>query len=497
MSLIVTSLAIPVVSFAVGEKFPDVPDAGFTIVSRGPMELIVTQSGEIDSADNDILISKCEWSTRLLSIVPEGTWVEEGDIVAELDSSEIRKRHQERAVLLVNAKARLADAQEDLQIQKLTNESLLADSALQLRLAELQLDGYLKAEYPQKLHELEAAVALAEEELTRAKKKHDFVTGMVRLGYRTPTDRESERINVLKKEQALELANDKLTVLRDFTHQRTLTQYTAIAEETRRELDRVKLAAKAAILRREILVRSRERSHQIYDDYQKRLEKNIAACTIRASKAGEIIYARERSSSSSRIDEGSSVRYLQALATIPDRDRLQVKLRLHESNIRLIDKDQPALIQVDANPDHVYQGHISHISTVPMSGRYPNYHLREYRVTVDLDADPEMSRTIAPGMTASVNIVAAQRQATLQVPVQAVVEVGDEYLAFVRNNGEIEHRIVKVGISSDDKLEITEGLDEGEEVVLKPRVTCAQRIVALQRTLQKGDENSYWLSLVR
>lgn len=495
--LVGTCVALPVATFAVGEKFPPIPEAGFSLVTCGPMELVVSQVGEVDSADNDILINQCEWSTRILSIISEGSWVEAGDIVAELDSSELRTRLQERAILLVNATAKLADAQEDLNIQKLTNESILAGAELQVRLSKLQLEGYLAAEYPQNLHSLEAAVALAEEDLTRSKKQLNFVKEMVQLGYRTAADREGERINVLKKEQSLTLATDRLKVLRDFTHERTLTQLNAIAVEAQRDYERVEFASKASILRREINLRSRERSTEIYQAYQDRLAKNIAACTIRASKSGEVIYAKASSTSSSRIDEGSSMRYLQAVATIPDRDRLQVKVRVHESNIRLIEVGQPVVIKVDATGLVQYSGHVSLISRVPLSGSYPNYHLREYRVTVDIDADPEMSRTIAPGMTATVNIIAAQRQSTPQVAVQSVVEIGEDYYAFVKKGDEIRPRVVKVGISSDSQLEVIEGLEVGEVIVQKPRVTCAQRIASLQQAGLSDSDQNYWLSLNR
>ncbi len=493
--LAATSITIPVVTLAVADKYPAVPDEGFAIVTRGPMELLITQSGEVDSADNDIVVSQCEWSTRVISIVPEGTWVEKGDIIAELDSSSIKERFQDRAVLLVNATARLADAQEDLRIQKLTNESILADAKLQLRLSKLQLEGYEQAEHPQKLHQLEAAAVLAEEELSRGEKQLEFVEDMVRLGYRSQSERDKERINVMKKKQALELATDKLNVLKDFTYERTLTRLKAIALEAEREFERVKLASKASILRREISVRSRERSYRIYKDYQDRLEKNIAACTVRATKSGEVIYAKTSSSSTSRIDEGSSMRYLQPIAKIPDRDRLQVKLRLHESNIRLIRTDLPTTLKVDAIGLDQFQGHVSHLSTVPLAGRYPNYHLREYRVTVDIDADPEMARTLAPGMTATVNIIAEQREAALHTPVQSIVEVAGQHVAFVRQGENLEHRVVEVGISSDEKIEILSGLEEGEEIVLKPRVTCAQRIVSLQKQFAESPDQNFWLGM--
>ena len=155
------------------------------------------------------------------------------------------------------------------------------------------------------------------------------------------------------------------------------------------------------------------------------------------------------------------------------------------------------MIQVDAAGEQRYLGHVSHISTVPLSGRYPNYNLREYRVTVDLDADPEVSRSLSPGMTATVNIVADRRDSTIQASVQSVVQVGDKHVAFVRNGDEVQHRVVELGISSDSQVEILSGLEEGEEVVLKPRVTCAQRIVFLGKEFTNGHQQSYWLSMVR
>jgi len=196
-------------------------------------------------------------------------------------------------------------------------------------------------------------------------------------------------------------------------------------------------------------------------------------------------------------DEGSSIRYLQAVATIPDRDRLQVKMRLHESNIRLIHANQQAIIQVDAAGEQKYSGHVSHISTIPLSGSYPNYNLREYRLTIDVDVDPEVSRSLSPGMTATVNIIADRRDSTLQTSVQSIVEVGGKYVAFVRKGDEILHREVEVGIFSDNQIEILSGLEEGEEIVLKPRVTCAQRIVSLEKEFTDGNPQSYWLSMVQ
>ena len=284
---VVLAIGGPVISYATSEVFPPVPNDGFTVVTRGPMEQVIKQSGSLESAKNAVLISECEWTTKVIWLAPEGSWVEKGDIVAELDSSEIQARFDERQIRLLNAESLLHQAIGDVEIQMLRNESVYADARLQARLANLQLEGYVNAEYPQELHQLESAAALAEENLSRAEETFEYVSEMVALGYNNQDDRESERLKLLKAEQTFELAQDRLRLLKQHTYERTLTELEAIDAEAQRELQRVESAGRSALLSREVSLKSRQRSYEIYRAYQERLQGNIDACTIRAPQAGE------------------------------------------------------------------------------------------------------------------------------------------------------------------------------------------------------------------
>lgn len=485
---------IPVVSFATGEPFPAVPEDGFTRVTRGSMEVVLSQAGEIESARNVFLTNRCEWNTTLISLVPEGTWVEGGDIVAELDSSDLRETLKERTVRFVNAEAELNQAQEDLLIQKLTNESQIADAQLQVRLSELQLDGYETAEFPQEMHELEREVAIAEETLSRTRKQYRFVSNMVERGYRNRSDLESERIKLLKARQELETARDQLRLLTDHTYERTIKEFQEQHTEAKRNLERMQMAANAALLSRQVRLQSRKRSFAIHKSYIERLQESIDACVIRAPSAGEVVHGRaSRRRSSKPLEEGDQVRFRQTIVKIPDREQLTVEIRLHESQIRMVELGQPTEITVNATADERYRGRVSEVATVPLSGRFPNYHLKEYRVVVDVDAKGERARRLAPGMTANVNIVAARRKHAVQVPIHSVAEVAGRHVAFVRVGDNLEHRNVDVGIVNDDTVEILAGLEEAEEIVLKPRVTCAQRLIALEnRYLNETAQASAW-----
>ncbi len=54
----------------------------------------------------------------------------------------------------------------------------------------------------------------------------------------------------------------------------------------------------------------------------------------------------------------------------------------------------------------------------------------------------------------------------VQVPVVAVMEEGGEYHCFVKQGSKYAKRKVKIGMSNDDSVEITEGLKPNEIVCL-------------------------------
>ncbi|MDP3495950.1 MAG: efflux RND transporter periplasmic adaptor subunit [Hyphomonadaceae bacterium] len=80
------------------------------------------------------------------------------------------------------------------------------------------------------------------------------------------------------------------------------------------------------------------------------------------------------------------------------------------------------------------------------------------------------------GMTAQVYIVQASAKDALTIPSSALERRGREgyFAKVVKENGEIEQRAVKVGINTNVTAQITEGLSEGEKIVVA-EVTADQK----------------------
>lgn len=84
---------------------------------------------------------------------------------------------------------------------------------------------------------------------------------------------------------------------------------------------------------------------------------------------------------------------------------------------------------------------------------------------------------LKPGMTASATVVFAQKENVLAVPNRAIRIQGQSRVVDVLVDGRTEARTVKVGLSSDQVTEITEGLAEGEQVVIPGTTTATSSTV--------------------
>ena len=76
-------------------------------VKRGPMVISVTQRGNLSAKNAEQVRNELEGRTTILSLVPEGSRVEEGDVIAELDVSETEDRRVQQEIAVQNAEAAL------------------------------------------------------------------------------------------------------------------------------------------------------------------------------------------------------------------------------------------------------------------------------------------------------------------------------------------------------------------------------------------------------
>ena len=154
-------------------------------------------------------------------------------------------------------------------------------------------------------------------------------------------------------------------------------------------------------------------------------------------------------------DVGEYVTTSTKVATIVRTNPLRVRIDVPEQTLSSIQGGQSVSVNVSAYPDKSFSGRVHHISpSVTPNSR-----------TMTVEAEVENNEGILkPGQFATVRILQPQTSPALLVPARAVrTEAGTNYL-FVITSGHAEKRIVQLGQTEGDLVEIKSGLTGQEQV---------------------------------
>ena len=139
-------------------------------------------------------------------------------------------------------------------------------------------------------------------------------------------------------------------------------------------------------------------------------------------------------------------------------DRLVASVQVDEADIGKIKKGQNTWITLDAFPDERLKGRVTKISR---EGSLVS-DVVEYEVMVE---PLKVPRHWASGMTANVEFVVEKKDSVLVIPKTAVKENEGENFVMVFADRPMPRRI-KTGITDGKSIEVTEGLMEGDNVIV-------------------------------
>jgi HlyD family secretion protein len=197
-------------------------------------------------------------------------------------------------------------------------------------------------------------------------------------------------------------------------------------------------------------------------DRQRLIERQIERCTIRAPHDGFVIYIYDYNRQL-RIEEGMTVYQGQDLFYLPDLEHMEAMAMVHESVVDQVRPGMRARVRIEGLRDEVLEGRVTSVAQLPTQNMFND--LRYFYTEVVLDKVP---RGVLPGMTAEVEIATDQRFDVLSIPIEAMAYEEGQEVCYVASEEGVERRELKVGQSTRDRIEVIEGLDEGEQIVLNP-----------------------------
>jgi RND family efflux transporter MFP subunit len=188
-------------------------------------------------------------------------------------------------------------------------------------------------------------------------------------------------------------------------------------------------------------------SHRVetLTNYQEIISPFNGVVTMRYADTGSLIQAGTASNTQSM-----------PVVRVAQSDLLRLRMPVPEADVPYIHEGGEVQIKVNAT-GRTFTGKIVRFS------RALDTDTRTMLTEVDV---PNPDLVLSPGMYAETMIQLQQKDDTLTLPAQAVVQSGDQaYVLVVDSTNHIEKRNVTLGIQTADRMEILSGLHDGERVI--------------------------------
>lgn len=367
-------------------------------VTKGPIEIKVHTSGQLEAEKSENIVVPAELSSRYVGIyeikiadlVEEGTVVDSGQFVASLDHKTVEE-------LITKAKDELELSMTALQDAKLDTNLNMSNARDQLINSASDVDEK-KIIVAESVYESPSVIKKAKMDLQKAERK----LIQEKMGYK------------LKERQA-----------------------------------------KAKVDRN---IMDLQQKQQRVDD----LIKLNEALTIRAPKRGMVIYAKDRMGSKIQIGSSVDPYSYKIIATLPDMTKMISKTFVNEIDIAKIKKDQKVDLSIDAFPDKELKGEVISVANIGQSTPRSDAKVFEVKIRIfgtDPLLKPAMttSNTITTGVYTDQLIIPTEAvfvNDTIKYVylkkkelIRQIVDLGNENENFV---------IVNKGLSEGDVLVFNE-----------------------------------------
>lgn len=139
-------------------------------------------------------------------------------------------------------------------------------------------------------------------------------------------------------------------------------------------------------------------------------------------------------------------------------DRVQVVISVTEKVINKIQKGESLDITIPSIGNDSFHGVVSTVN--------PAVDQKTLTYSIHIDVDNK-GRLIKPGMTAKVGILTELHQNSILVPISSVLTNDNGSFVFVIQDGQAVMKYVNTGITSGSEMEILDGINEGELLVIK------------------------------
>jgi len=411
-----------------------------------------------------------------------GDKVEAGQVLAELDTSELALQVQAGEAALKSAQAKLALAQRGsdpnevaaakarLEAAKKGGPTAADIAAARARvesarqnLADIQngLDPITKAKL---------ALDQAKNNLWAAQLDRDGIGGQVESGRAGQYQLDSANARVLNAEIAVQQAQQAYDAAVANQTNTPLAQAQAQLKEAEAALQKLLnstytqdvAAAEAAY--QKAVAGPTEEDLIIAQASVDTAQVNLEQAKLKLKNA-QLIAPFGGIVTAVNIQPGQQAGTSTAAIELADTDHLEIVVNMSEVDLPKLKVGQDAEITLDALPGKILAGKVTQIAPAGVLQQG----VVNYPVTIALTT---LDSAVKAGMTANLSVIVERKENVLVVPNRAIRTQGRQRIVTVAYEGQQIQVPVQTGMSNEAQTEITGGLKEGDEVILNTTTTA-------------------------
>ena len=451
---------------------PEVAERPTYTVQRGDVIDTVTFNGRVSPTIEEELYF--ETNGRVIDVlVKRNDLVEEGQLLAELDNADLQRQLEQAQISLNTAQSNLdsaleavqkqrSSAQGQLDIQRLQLQKLqgsLGALDLEVQLAKARLDAALAGPTPQDVAIAQSNLEQARNSLWAAQASRDSVCG-------TPSAQcDGAQANVQRAEESVRVAELNLEKVKAGPTELEILSLRAAYEralQNRRnaDIDIAVLERQIEMAEESLALMAAEVDPQVTASVEQnklaveRLEAQLAATRIVAPFAGRITTVS--------VTEGTDAQAFKTVMVISDESELEITAEPTTAQLDKMAEGMTAQIVLSQYPGQVLTGTIYQLP-YPYGGGGGS-DLQDVDKKTRISFEPG-DLDLKPGDLVKVDVTVAEAADALWLPPAAIRTYSGRSFVVVQD-GDTERRVdVTIGIQGLDRVEILEGLEEGQVVV--------------------------------
>lgn len=424
------------------------PDYQLVPAGRGDISATVSAIGVV-LPEREASLSFQAAGTVVEVAVDPGAQVEAGQVLAALDTADLELALRQAEIGLRQAQAQVQ------QLDQRPSDSDIAAAQAALDSAKAAYQQLLRGVDKDQLAAAEAQVKQARAALEQAQAAYNMVKDLPNVAMLP------QSLQLQQATNSYEVAQANYRVASKGATSAQIAQAQAAVAQAQAGLDRLNAAPSEA--QRAIAQAGVDQAQLVIEQAQRRLVN----ARITAPWAGVV--------TSVNLVVGAPTSLSLPAIGLADLSKFHLDVLVDEVDIAGITEGQTVSIEVDALPDAQLTGAVLRVSPAAQTTATGGV---SYKVRIDIAPSEAALRS---GMSATATIVSSTRTDVVLIPNRAVQLERETGRTFVERmvNGTPQKVEVRLGLRDDQQAEVREGVDEGDQLVVRNRSSLEQ----LQRTI--------------